>query len=61
MTGYSNPMIGKKKPGDFKDEVIIETYRTLLEKDYPKNRVRALTLHTVMRYADQGRQFIMPL
>ena len=29
---FLNPMIGKKKPGDFKDEVIIETYRTLLEK-----------------------------
>jgi sulfate adenylyltransferase len=48
---FLNPMIGKKKPGDFKDEVIIETYRTLLEKYYPKNRAMLVTLHTVMRYA----------
>jgi sulfate adenylyltransferase len=48
---FLNPIIGKKKPGDFKDEVIIETYRTLLEKYYPKNRAMLVTLHTVMRYA----------
>jgi sulfate adenylyltransferase len=48
---FLNPIIGKKKPGDFKDEVIIETYRTLLEKYYPKDRVMLVTLHTVMRYA----------
>ncbi|MEZ0269110.1 MAG: sulfate adenylyltransferase [Nitrososphaeraceae archaeon] len=48
---FLNPMINKKKPGDFKDEVIIETYRTLLEKYYPKNRAMLVTLHTVMRYA----------
>lgn len=48
---FLNPMIGKKKPGDFKDEVIIEAYRTLLEKYYPKDRAMLVTLHTVMRYA----------
>lgn len=48
---FLNPIIGKKKRGDFKDEVIIETYRTLLEKYYPKDRVMLVTLHTVMRYA----------
>jgi sulfate adenylyltransferase len=48
---FLNPIIGKKKPGDFKDEVIIETYRTLLEKYYPKDRVMLVTLHTMMRYA----------
>ena len=48
---FLNTMIGKKKPGDFKDEVIIETYRTLLEKYYPKDRAMLVTLHTVMRYA----------
>jgi sulfate adenylyltransferase len=48
---FLNPIIGKKKPGDFRDEVIIETYRTLLEKYYPKDRVMLVTLHTVMRYA----------
>jgi sulfate adenylyltransferase len=48
---FLNPIIGKKKPGDFKDEIIIDTYRTLLEKYYPKNRAMFVTLHTVMRYA----------
>jgi sulfate adenylyltransferase len=48
---FLNPIIGKKKRGDFKDEVIIDTYRTLLEKYYPKDRVMLVTLHTVMRYA----------
>jgi sulfate adenylyltransferase len=48
---FLNPMIGKKKPGDFKDEVIIEAYRTLLEKYYPKDRAILVTLHTAMRYA----------
>lgn len=48
---FLNPIIGKKKQGDFKDEVIIDTYRTLLEKYYPKNRVMLVTLHTLMRYA----------
>jgi sulfate adenylyltransferase len=48
---FLNPIIGKKKPGDFKDEVIIDTYKTLLEKYYPKDRVMLVTLHTVMRYA----------
>jgi sulfate adenylyltransferase len=48
---FLNPIIGKKKSGDFKDEVIIDTYRTLLEKYYPKDRAMLVTLHTVMRYA----------
>ena len=48
---FLNPIIGKKKPGDFKDEVIIETYRTLLKEYYPKDRAMLVTLHTVMRYA----------
>jgi sulfate adenylyltransferase len=48
---FLNPIIGKKKPGDFKDEVIINTYRTLLEKYYPKDRAILVTLHTLMRYA----------
>ena len=48
---FLNPIIGKKKPGDFKDEIIIDTYRTLLEKYYPKDRAMLVTLHTLMRYA----------
>lgn len=48
---FVNPLIGKKKQGDFKDEVILAAYETLIENYYPKNRAMFVTLHTEMRYA----------
>lgn len=48
---FINPLIGKKKPGDAKDEVIVEAYEVLIENYYPKDRVLFATLHTEMRYA----------
>lgn len=48
---FVNPLIGKKKPGDFADEVILESYLTMIEHYYPKNRCILATLHTEMRYA----------
>lgn len=48
---FVNPLIGKKKQGDFKDEVILAAYETLIENYYPKNRAIFVTLHTEMRYA----------
>lgn len=48
---FVNPLIGKKKPGDFKDEVIIGAYKALIENYYPKSRTMFGTLHTEMRYA----------
>lgn len=48
---FINPLIGKKKSGDFVDEVIIKCYETLIEHYYPKNRAQMATLHTEMRYA----------
>jgi sulfate adenylyltransferase len=48
---FINPLIGKKKPGDFKDEVILESYDTLIENYFPKDRAMFVTLHTEMRYA----------
>lgn len=48
---FINPLIGKKKQGDFKDEVIVEAYEVLIENYYPKDRVLFATLHTEMRYA----------
>lgn len=48
---FVNPLIGKKKRGDFIDEVIIKTYETLIEHYYTKNRCKLATLHTEMRYA----------
>lgn len=48
---FVNPLIGKKKPGDFKDEVIIKSYETMIANYYPENRCKLATLHTEMRYA----------
>ena len=48
---FVNPLIGKKKSGDFKDEVILSAYETLIENYYPKDRAMFVTLHTEMRYA----------
>ena len=48
---FVNPLIGKKKSGDFKDDVILGSYETLIENYYPKNRTMFGTLHTEMRYA----------
>jgi sulfate adenylyltransferase len=48
---FISPLIGKKKLGDFKDEVILPAYESLIENYYPKDRVMFVTLHTEMRYA----------
>jgi len=48
---FINPLIGRKKAGDFKDEVILEAYEVLIENYYPKDRVLFATLHTEMHYA----------
>lgn len=48
---FINPVIGKKKSGDFLDEVIINAYKELIKNYYPKNRVVLSTFETEMRYA----------
>ncbi len=48
---FINPVVGKKKPGDFKDEVILKSYEILIENYFPKNRVIMSILPTKMRYA----------
>jgi len=48
---FVNPLVGKKKSGDFKDEVIIKSYEAMIENYYPENRCKLGTLHTEMRYA----------
>ena len=48
---FINPLIGKKKLGDFKDEVILHTYETLLDSYYSSGSAMLVTLHTEMRYA----------
>lgn len=44
------PLIGKKKPGDFKDEVILEAYKVLIEKYFAPDHVFLNILPTEMRY-----------
>jgi sulfate adenylyltransferase len=48
---FVNPLIGKKKSGDYKDEAIVSSYETLIKYYYPQNRCYLATLHTEMRYA----------
>jgi len=48
---FINPVIGKKKVGDFLDEVIIKAYQVLIDEYYPKDRVVLSTFETEMRYA----------
>lgn len=48
---FINPLIGKKKQGDFKDEVIIATYYALLEHYYLRERAVLSILITDMKYA----------
>jgi sulfate adenylyltransferase len=48
---FLNPVIGRKKAGDFRDEVILGTYEALVQHYYPAARAVLATLHTEMRYA----------
>ncbi len=48
---FINPLIGKKKKGDFRDDVIIAAYEALFEHYYPKNSATLGILETEMRYA----------
>lgn len=45
-----HPVIGKKKAGDFKDEVIIAAYKALIDNYYNPERVILSILPTEMRY-----------
>jgi sulfate adenylyltransferase len=46
-----HPVIGRKKKGDFKDEVILRSYDALIEHYFPKDRVLLSILPMEMRYA----------
>ncbi|MCW4055471.1 MAG: sulfate adenylyltransferase [Candidatus Bathyarchaeota archaeon] len=48
---FINPVIGKKKKGDFKDEVILESYHALMQNYYLKESVVMAILPFEMRYA----------
>ena len=46
-----NPLIGKKKKGDFRDDTIIKSYEALFENYYPNNTAAMSIIETEMRYA----------
>jgi sulfate adenylyltransferase len=46
-----HPIVGRKKPGDFRDSVILKAYQVLLEHYFPRDRVVLSVLDTPMRYA----------
>jgi sulfate adenylyltransferase len=48
---FINPVIGRKKPGDFTDELILKAYQTLIDDFYPQDRVVMSILPWQMRYA----------
>jgi sulfate adenylyltransferase len=48
---FINPVLGKKKAGDFKDEVILSTYKAIMADYYPKSSVVMSVLHYEMQYA----------
>jgi sulfate adenylyltransferase len=48
---FVNPVIGRKKKGDFKDEVILASYDELIKNYYLKERAVMAILQMEMRYA----------
>jgi len=48
---FVNPVLGKKKAGDFSDDVILATYQALIDNYYPRGSVVLSALHYEMQYA----------
>ncbi len=48
---FINPVIGRKKRGDFRDIVILEAYKTLLKHYYPRGSAVLSIVRYGMRYA----------
>lgn len=48
---FINPVIGRKKPGDFKDELIKKTYNILVNNYFPENKALVAGFNYEMQYA----------
>lgn len=48
---FINPLIGWKKKGDFTERAVMNSYKCMIEKYYPEQRVHLSGLKTYMRYA----------
>jgi sulfate adenylyltransferase len=47
---FVHPVLGRLKKGDYRPEVIVEAYKTLLQHYYPADRVMLSALSITMRY-----------
>ncbi len=48
---FLNPILGWRKDGDFTEEAILKSYRVMIDKYYPPDRVWLDGLRTSVRYA----------
>jgi pyruvate kinase len=48
---FVHPVVGRKKPGDFKPQYIIKSYEKMIESFYPRDKVVFATFSTFSRYA----------
>jgi sulfate adenylyltransferase len=48
---FVNPVLGRKKAGDYQDEVILSSYNALIGNYFPRNSVVLSALHYEMQYA----------
>lgn len=48
---FINPLVGRKKRGDFRDDVILASYETLMKHYYPTERAVMSIIRTSMKYA----------
>ena len=48
---FINPIIGRKKSGDFQDDVILNSYEALRDNYFPADKVLLSIMPTEMRYA----------
>lgn len=48
---FVNPLIGRKKKGDFRDDVILKAYDALMRKYFVRERAVLSILRTEMKYA----------
>ncbi len=48
---FINPLVGRKKKGDYKDEAILAAYDTLIKHYYPRESVVLSVIRTEMKYA----------
>ena len=50
---FVHPVVGQKKSGDYNSDFIIESYKIMQEKFYPKNKVIFGVFSTYSRYANE--------